>query len=30
MELLLLERVDSTASLWERGRWPGLMVRDVL
>ena len=30
MELLLMDRTDSTLNLWENGRWPLLNVRDVL
>ena len=30
MELLLMDRTDSTLNLWENGRWPLLNVRDAL
>ncbi len=30
MELLLLDRTDTTLNLWENGHWPTLNVRDVL
>ena len=30
MESLLLDRTDSTLSLWENGRWPSLNMRDAL